>query len=163
MSKGCVVVLRPPQEMLSLLSYEIPKSEEGRCFPKLQSGEYTVAVFKQNMSNTLQKNPVKVAVVSVSIPTETTCKSNSVTLSFHQITIHCYVNVSYFFYAAIPPNGTSPTIPNRDSKICAPGCFAGTVVAIILGEDICSNWCIPFKSANLTSLYLHITPFQLSW
>lgn len=64
-SKGCVVVLRPPQDLHSTMSYEIPRSEL-RCFHQEQSGNYTVAVFKQNTSNALEAIPLEVSVVSIS-------------------------------------------------------------------------------------------------
>ena len=44
-SKGCVVVLPPPQELQSTITYEIPNLVEEKCFHQEQSGEYTVAVF----------------------------------------------------------------------------------------------------------------------
>ena len=87
-SKGCVVVLRLPQKMQSTLSYEIPRSEEGRCFPQKQSGEYTVAVFKQIMRNALQEKPLNVSMVTISISTQTTCKSDDYPNQLaHQLTL----------------------------------------------------------------------------
>ena len=74
-SNGCVVVVHSTQNLESVTSHEIPKSSE-RCFPQ-EDGEYTVAVFRQYMSNVLQKNPLKVSVVSIynPNPTPTTCES----------------------------------------------------------------------------------------
>ena len=68
-SKGCVVVIRPPQELQSIISYKIPRSEGGRCFHQEQSGYYTVAVFKQIMRMTLQKTPLIVSEVFISLTT----------------------------------------------------------------------------------------------
>ena len=67
----CVVVLRPPQEVHSTMSHKIPSSEV-RCFRQEQSGDYTVAVFRQNMNNTLHAFPLYVYMASISL---TTCKS----------------------------------------------------------------------------------------
>ena len=75
MSRGCVIVLRHSQELQSTMSYKIPRSEV-RCFHQEQSGDYTVAVFKQTINKTLHAIPVNVSVVSVSFSTPTTCKLN---------------------------------------------------------------------------------------
>ena len=77
-SKGCVVVLRPSQELQSTMSYEILRSEGEGCFHQEQSGDYTVAVFKQTMNKTLHAIPLKVdlSVVSVSFSTPITRKLN---------------------------------------------------------------------------------------
>ena len=50
------------------MSHEIPRAEV-RCFHQEQSGDYTVAVFKQAMSNALQAKPFEVSVVSISTST----------------------------------------------------------------------------------------------
>ena len=73
MSRGCVVVLRSPQDLLSIISLEIPSSEGERCFSQRKRGEYIVAVYKQSISRTLQATPLNVFVVSIS---PSTCKSN---------------------------------------------------------------------------------------
>ena len=73
-SKGCVVVLRPPNKTLSAMSHEIPRAEV-RCFHQEKSGDYTVAVFTQNMNNALQAKPLKVSVVSISTSTSAMRKS----------------------------------------------------------------------------------------
>ena len=75
-SKGCVVVLRPPQELQSTITYEIPNLVEEKCFHQEQSGQYTVAVFKQTTNKTLHMTPLNVSVVSVSFSTPTTRKLN---------------------------------------------------------------------------------------
>jgi len=69
-SNGCVVVVHSTQNLESTTSHEIPKSRE-RCFPQ-EDGEYTVAVFRQSMSNVLQENPLNVSVVSIYDPNPTT-------------------------------------------------------------------------------------------
>lgn len=74
--KGCIVVLHSIRKLESTVSHKIPKSRE-RCFPQ-EDGEYTVAVFRQNMSNVLQTAPLNVSVVSIRTPTPTTCKSGEV-------------------------------------------------------------------------------------
>ena len=78
-SKGCVVVVHSNQTLESAMSYKIPLFTE-KCFPQ-EGGEYTVAVFRQNMSNVLRQVPVNVSVVSIRVPTltPTTCKSGEVT------------------------------------------------------------------------------------
>ena len=75
-SRGCVVVLHHSQELQSTKSYEILRSEEVRCFRQEQSGDYTVAVFKQTINKTLHAIPLKVSVVSISFSTPTTRKLN---------------------------------------------------------------------------------------
>ena len=64
-SKGCVVVFRPPHKNLTTMSHHILRSEV-KCFRQQQIGNYTVAVFKQAMSNALQAIPLKVSVVFIS-------------------------------------------------------------------------------------------------
>ena len=76
MSRGCVIVLRHSQELQSTMSYEIPRSKGEGCFRQEQSGDYTVAVFKQTINKTLHAIPLNVSVVSVSFSTPTTCKLN---------------------------------------------------------------------------------------
>ena len=73
MSRGCVVVLRSPQDLLSAISLKIRRSDRERCFPQQKSGEYTVAVFKQRINKTLQATPLIVFVVSIS---PNICNSN---------------------------------------------------------------------------------------
>jgi len=75
-SKGCVVVVRSNQTLESARSYEISGSSK-LCVPQ-RDGEYSVAVFRQSMSNVLQTTPLKVSVVSIRTPTPTTCKSGEV-------------------------------------------------------------------------------------
>ena len=76
MSRGCVIVLRHSQELQSTMSYEIPRSEGEGCFHQEQSGDYTVAVFKQTINKTLHAIPLNVPVVSVSLSTPSTRKLN---------------------------------------------------------------------------------------
>ena len=54
------------------MSHEIPRAEV-RCFHQEQSGDYTVAMFKQTMNKTLRAIPSapNVSVVSVSFSTPT--------------------------------------------------------------------------------------------
>ena len=75
MSRGCIIVLRPPREMQSTMSHKIARAEV-RCFHQEQSGEYTVAVFKQTINKTLHAIPLNVSVVSVSLSTPSTRKLN---------------------------------------------------------------------------------------
>ena len=75
LSRGCVVVLRHSQELQSIMSHNIPRAEL-RCFHQEQSGEYTVAVFKQTTNRTLHMIPLDVSVVSLSSSTPTTRKLN---------------------------------------------------------------------------------------
>ena len=81
MSKGCVIVLRHSQELQSTMSYEIPRSEEEGCFHQELSGDYTVAVFKQNINKTLHASPLNVSMVSVSFSIPTTRKLNDARLA----------------------------------------------------------------------------------
>ena len=85
----CVVVLRPPQELHSTISHEIPSSGE-RCFRQEQSGDYTVAVFKQNMNKTLHAFPLHVYMASISL---TTCKSKEYVyhLASSLLKMGCYI------------------------------------------------------------------------
>ena len=91
MSKGCVVVLRPSQELQSTMSYEILRSEGGGCFRQEKSDDYTVAVFKQTMNKTLHASALKVSVASLSYSTLITRKLND------------NVDIQFSAYAAIIP------------------------------------------------------------
>ena len=62
-SKSCVVVLHPPRELQSTITYEIPNLVEEKCFHQEQGGEYTVAVFKQTMNKTLHGIPLTVSAI----------------------------------------------------------------------------------------------------
>lgn len=75
-SKGCVVVVRSNQTLESAMSYEISGSSN-LCVPQ-RDGDYSVAVFRQSVSNVLQTAPLKVSVVFIRTPTPTTCKSGEV-------------------------------------------------------------------------------------
>ena len=125
---GCVVVLHPSEELQSIMSHKISQSEL-RCFPQKQSGEYTVAVFKQIMNNALQENPLNVSMVTISISTstQTTCKLDDYpTQQSHQLTLMWLI----FSYSnpATPASSTFPEMPSRDDVICPSGCIAGIVV-----------------------------------
>ena len=86
-SKGCVVVLRPPQELQLTMSYEILRSER-RCFHQEQSGDYTVTVFKQAMNNALYAYPLNVSVVSVfSTPTTPTTRKSKDVIRHSELTL----------------------------------------------------------------------------
>ena len=91
MSKGCVVLLRPSQELQSTMSYEILRSEGEGCFRQELSGDYTVAVFKQTMNKTLHASALKVSVVSLSYSTLITRKLND------------NVDIQFSVYATIIP------------------------------------------------------------
>ena len=86
-SKGCVIVLRTPQDLQSTMSHKIPRSEGEGCFHQ-QSGEYTVAVFKQTMNKTLHAIPLNVSVVSVSFSTPTTRKLNDNSVCHYHPSVH---------------------------------------------------------------------------
>ena len=73
-SRGCVIVLCPSQELHSTMSYEILRSEGEGCFRQEKSGDYTIAVFKQTMNKTLHAIPLYVSLVSVSFSTPITRK-----------------------------------------------------------------------------------------
>ena len=82
MSKGCVVVLRPPQELQLTMSYEILRPER-RCFHQEQSGDYTVTVFKRTMNNALYAYPLNVSMVSVFLTTTTPTTRKSKDVIMH--------------------------------------------------------------------------------
>ena len=75
MSRGSVIVLRHFQGLQSTMSHKIARAEV-RCVHQEQSGDYTVAVFKQTMNKTLHAIPLNVSVVSVSSSTPATRKLN---------------------------------------------------------------------------------------
>ena len=65
------------------MSYEILRSEGEGCFHQEQSGDYTVAVFKQTTNKTLHASALKVSMVSLSYSTLITRKLNdNVTYNF---------------------------------------------------------------------------------
>ena len=78
-SRGCVIVLRYTQELQSIMSHKIARAEV-RCFHQEQSGDYTVAAFKQTINKTLNAIPLNVSVVSSSSSTR---KLNDVGLGAH--------------------------------------------------------------------------------
>lgn len=90
MSKGCIVVLRPPQELQSTMNYEIPNLVEEKCFHQERSGEYTVAVFKKTTNKTLNAIPLNVSVVSVSSLTPITRKLNDNVILLFKFSVFHY-------------------------------------------------------------------------